>query len=284
MLVVVLVVAALPRVEVSAKGTPVRFFGSGYACIRSKQLMLVDTESRPTCASSVGISLGVLPRNLLPQASQRQTNGWSVSTQPIEIRGVIVNGKSTAQTVAPQPPRSQRQARSLSTVEVANFDVFPRSAITDPNVIFERLPLLAEAAPNATVRLARTIHSGGFQYGAQVRDASLTPTQRSALEAVANTERIAVRINTTAAIVLQTDCAPLPAAVSQPLGFGVTQPTSKPTWPATPSRWQPNVGACDELSQVNIVVAPIVGSPQSVLRADTDAVIDATLRVARPDT
>jgi hypothetical protein len=285
MFATVLRIAALVVVGGLATSAPsalqprlIEFVAAGYVCIRSDRTLLVDTSTKPTCTASIGISLPVVPRKLLP-VRDRQTNDWSVTRQPVNVVGTIRSGRVALTGISEQISRPSRGARSLATIEVSAFSALPTSALTDPNAIFERLPLLAEAAPNATVRLARTLRGNSFQYGAQVRDASITPPQLAAITAIATNEKIAIIVNTTPAAILPASCVGLPSGNQQLLGFGVGPSSPNPSWARNQNRWMPANVTCDELSQVQIIQAPIVGSLSTVLRPDTDTVVDATLRI-----
>jgi hypothetical protein len=255
------------------------FFGSGYVCIRSDRTLLVDSPVTPDCQSSIGVSLPPINRKRLPNTPQRQPTGWSVTPQPMTVNGFITNGNVSLSGIAAALPRSQRTARSLATIEVGQFDVIPNRPITNPNTIFDRLPLLATAAPNATVRLARSVIGNTYQYGAQIRDPLLTAAQRASLELVAAEQRIALVINTTPAAILPASCVGLPNSTDQLTGFGVDVSSRSTRWAKQPQQWIPAATTCDELSQVQVVQAPIVGSLGNLLRSDTDTVVDATVRI-----
>jgi hypothetical protein len=279
LLVGVMTRPTMAEAQQSPKSTGFGFAGWGYVCVRTDRTLLVDTPQPPTCSTAVGVSLPALPRSFVPKIRVRQANGWSVSQKPMSIAGSISSGSIRFTSVAVDTGRADRAARSLATVEVASFEMSPADAQRDPNAIFEQLPLLAAAAPNATVRLARIFTGTGFRYGAQVRDPAITPTQRASLEAVGLAQRISISVNTTPAVILATECTGLPASTAQLVGFGVDVSSKSPRWPNNPTRWIATKATCDELSQVQIVQAPVVGSLGEIVRPDTDTVVDATIRI-----
>jgi hypothetical protein len=275
----VLIAFGFASTVTTAKLRSLPFFATGYVCIRSDRTLLVDTPQKPTCRSSVGLSLPVLPRRLRPKVRNQQRDGWSVTPEPAQITGTVTGTTISIQELFLQVSRSERGARSLSTVEVAAFEVVSADQLTDPNAIFERLPVLAAAAPTSTIRLARTMTGRSFQYGAQVRDPSLTAEHYEALRSLAAREKIAIRITTTPAVIVTARCEGLPATNQQLMGFGIGPASRSSGWARNAQRWIPTTITCDELSQVQVVQAPIVGSLRTVLRDDTDTVVDATLRI-----
>jgi hypothetical protein len=138
--------------------------------------------------------------------------------------------------------------------------------------------MFAEAAPGSTVRTARAHTAGGVIFGAQVRQTNMASATQEAVLRAARRLGIAVRLQTVAALTLVA-CEALPNPTTQPgAATGSVQLTaSSASWPAEPIASPPTT--CDELSQVQVIRAPIVSTRTLLLPPDTDTVVDASVWV-----
>ncbi len=257
---------------------------------------MVDTDTKPTCASAKGVSLGTITAK--PPRTVQQAP-WRVTENPVTILGRVVGRRIQLVTIRNAPSLAQRVAESLSTIEVARFDpastamVSTTAAKPSREAVFALLPSIASAAPGAVVRTARLFNGydipRGFVYGAQVRDANISAEQRTAVLAESKRLGIPVSIVSTPARPIAAACPELPDG--NPPDHGevtateAVAPGSTPAWTGTLNGWPAAPTGCDEPTQVFIVRRTIVGpisNKDGTDRPDVgvDLVIDASLRLS----
>jgi hypothetical protein len=254
-----------------AAGPSVRFTAWGFICATGASATLVDSMEQPDCKERSGLRLGTQP-TLIRQRTTRTTGGFRVSAQPVQITGTVLGKRVRITRVTPSTSRSQRRAAALSTIEVPAFSTgsIGRAPRTRADV-FALLPEFAAVAPNAVVRTARALgRDGTFWHGAQIRDSQLSALETEALRGTAARLSIPIIVQMSPLETVPTTCAGIAAAPQE-----FTDSPARAVDLVATAVGSPTL--CDELSQVQIISAPIVSAKSFPSTADT--VVDASVRL-----